>query len=61
MKRYINCKDKYGIKTLIGLYSKDYANKTIFWNVILNTLKNYQISGQKVYLSKRASKEWYQK
>lgn len=59
--KYFNIKTTYGVETIDQLDTKDF-NSYKDYIAELRRLKNeYKLVGMNVYLSQKATKEWYSK
>jgi len=57
--KYINIKTNYGTETLDEIRQKEFKTRRDYIKEYKKLLYEYRLSEQSVYLSQRASKDWY--
>ncbi len=59
--KYFNLKSSYGIETVDCLDQKDFISFKVYRKELIRLLNEYRLSGMNVYISQRATKEYYNK
>jgi hypothetical protein len=57
--KYFNIKTEYGIETIDQLNINDFNDWREFRKELARLKKEYHLVGMNVYISQRATKEWY--
>lgn len=59
--KYFNIKTSYGVETIDQLDRKDFETYKDYIAELRRLKNEYRLSGMDIYLSQRATKEWYAK
>lgn len=58
--KYINIKTNYGTETIDEINKEQFKTRRDYIKEYKRLLYEYRLSGQSVYLSQRACKNWYE-
>jgi hypothetical protein len=59
--KYFNIKTSYGVETIDQLDAKDFETYKDFVAELRRLKNEYRLAGMDIYISQRATKEWYKK
>ena len=59
--KYFNIKTSYGVETIDQLDEKDFNSYSEYIKELRRLKNEYKLAGMEVYLSQKATKEWYSK
>lgn len=59
--KYFNIKTSYGVETIDQLDAKDFNSYSEYIKELRRLKNEYKLAGINVYLSQKATKEWYSK
>lgn len=59
--KYFNIKTTYGVETIDQLDAKDFNSYSEYIKELRRLKNEYKLAGMNVYLSQKATKEWYSK
>lgn len=59
--KYFNIKTTYGVETIDQLDAKDFNSYSEYIKELRRLKNEYKLAGMEVYLSQKATKEWYSK
>jgi hypothetical protein len=57
--KYFNIKTNYGVETIDQLDRKDFSTYSEYIAELKRLKNEYRLAGMDIYLSQRATKEWY--
>ncbi len=59
--KYFNIKTSYGVETIDQLDAKDFSSYKDYVAELRRLKNEYRLAGMDIYISQRATKEWYKK
>ncbi len=57
--KYFNIKTNYGVETIDQLDRRDFSTYSEYIAELKRLKNEYRLAGMDIYLSQRATKEWY--